>query len=584
MEGADRVTDSDAADHQTVSDDALLTYRVRVAAWCSLPIVGLIEAVFSRYAMQDDGVSYLDMGDAIVRGDWKMAFNGTWSPLYPLLEGLSLRLLKPNPYWQFTVVHAINFLIFLFALGSFDYLLRASVAGHARLGAGTGGANGLPKWAVFAIGYAVFLWSSLDLVSMKLVSPDMLMAGFIYLAVGLLLRIWARPRNFSRFVLLGIVLGLGYLAKTPVFVLALLFFAISWVLAGNWRTATPRVLAGVLAFLVVSGPWIVGLSKAKGRFTIGDSARFNYVFHVNGASPRVYFQDLGTAGGHFVHPVRKIFDAPPIYEFATPLKGTSPVWYDPSYWTEGAVPRVHLKAELRTIQHWLSFYVDNFFSSQTALFVGFVVLCFMAGRDVVLRQMAARWPVWLIGLAGLGMYALVHAELRYVGVFFTLIWVGLFSGVEMAPIREGRRLVSLVTLAVVIAIASPTILLAAGHLTQDFKKQPNDQGQDAQDLRALGVKPGDRVARFPAHFGLAWARLLKVTVVAQSPDTNSMDFWYAKPEVQLEVIEALRRLRVTAIVAEQVPSDQGHAPGPEWHKLGDGRYFALRLAPDAIGK
>ena len=39
----------------------------------------------------------------------------------------------------------------------------------------------------------------------------------------------------------------------------------------------------------------------------------------------------GAAGGHFVHPVRKLFDAPPIYEFATPLKGTSPVWYDPSY-------------------------------------------------------------------------------------------------------------------------------------------------------------------------------------------------------------------------------------------------------------
>ena len=216
MERADRGAYSDAADNQTVSDDALLTYRVRVAAWCSLPVVGLIEAVFGRHAMQDDGVSYLDMGDAIVRGDWKMAFNGTWSPLYPLLEGSSLRLLKPNGYWQFTVVHAINFLIFLFALGSFDYLLRACVADHPRVGAGTGGANALPKWAVFAIGYAVFLWSSLDQISMRLVSPDMLMAGFIYLAVGLLLRIWEQPRNFSRFVLLGVVLGLGYLAKTPV--------------------------------------------------------------------------------------------------------------------------------------------------------------------------------------------------------------------------------------------------------------------------------------------------------------------------------------------------------------------------------
>ena len=47
-----------------------------------------------------------------------------------------------------------------------------------------------------------------------------------------------------------------------------------------------------------------------------------------------------------VHPSRKILDTPPIYEFATPVKGTLPIWYDPSYWTEGAVPRVSLKREL----------------------------------------------------------------------------------------------------------------------------------------------------------------------------------------------------------------------------------------------
>ena len=43
---------------------------------------------------------------------------------------------------------------------------------------------------------------------------------------------------------------------------------------------------------------------------------------VNGASPSWYFQELGTAGGHYVHPVRKIFDTPPVYEFATPMRGT----------------------------------------------------------------------------------------------------------------------------------------------------------------------------------------------------------------------------------------------------------------------
>ncbi len=558
-----------------------VTSRVRTAAWFLLVLLGLIETVYGRHAMQDDGISYLDMGDAIARADWKMALNGVWSPLYPFLQGVTLRLLKPSEYLQFTVVHCVNFLIFLFALGCFDFLLRAAVTEPPLLGGVADDKSWLPKWAVFAVGYSVFLWSSLSLITLQLVGPDLLMAGFLYLAVGLLVQLRSRPESFFRFALLGAMLGFGYLAKAPVAPLAVVFFAASWFFAGGWRKAAPRVFLAVFVFLVIAAVWFVPLSRAKGHFTFGESARFNYVRHVNGASPRVYLQSPGTASGHFIHPVRKIFDTPPIYEFATPLKGTLPVWYDPSYWAAGVVPKISLRRELSVILHWLTFYLDSFFASQTALFVGFVVLCFIAGRSLFLSQMAARWPVWLIGLAGLGMYALIHTELRYVAVFFTLFWVGLYSGLNMPPGPLGRRLVGLVVVAVVIAIATPTVLASVGHLGQALKRQPHNHWQVAEDLRALGVKPGDQVARFPAHYGLAWARLLKVTVVAQVPVENSMDYWYAKPEVQSQVIETLRRLGVRAIVAEQVPSDDAHAPGPEWHKLGDGRYYALMLDPDS---
>ena len=32
--------------------------------------------------MISDGVSYLDIGDAYFRGDWKAAVNAYWSPVY----------------------------------------------------------------------------------------------------------------------------------------------------------------------------------------------------------------------------------------------------------------------------------------------------------------------------------------------------------------------------------------------------------------------------------------------------------------------------------------------------------------------
>ena len=564
----------------STSDEAALTSRVRTSAWCILVLAGLIEAVFSRRALWADGISYLDMGDAMMRGDWEMAISVYWSPLYPFLQGLALRLFRPTAYSEFGLIYLVNFLTYLFALGSFDFLLRAAMEDRP-LASDSPCENGrIPRWTVFAIGYSVFLWSSLTLITMQSPTPDILMAGFLYLAVGLLLRLWARPQSLSLFVALGAVLGFGYLAKAAVFPLAFLFFAIAWILAGAWRRATPRVLIAVLAFSAVSGPWIMALSHAKGHFTFGDTGRFNYLREVNSASPNPYFQNPGSGSGHLVHPSRKILDTPPIYEFATPVKGTLPIWYDPSYWTEGAVPRVSLKRELGVILRWLMFYCDLFFSNQVGLFVGFVVLCFMAGRDHIFERMTARWPVWLIGLAGLGMYALVFVESRYVAVFFTLLWVGLFAGLRMPPGREGRHLVSLVTLAVVIAIASPTALGVARHLTLIIKGQPHNQFQVSQDLQKLGVMPGDRIARIGGWFNVGWARLLRVTIVAEVPRANWREFWCAEPEVQALVVEKFRRLGVTAIVAEQTPGNEVYMPGPEWHKLGDGAFYALRLSPD----
>ena len=553
----------------TASDEAALASRVRTIAWCVLLLAGLVDAVASRRAVWADGISYLDMGDAMMRGDWKMAVSVYWSPLYPFLQGLALRLTKPSAYSEFAVVYVVNFLIYVFALWCFDFLLRAATEDGTWLEDDRDSNGHLPHWAVLAIGYTVFLWSSLTLITMQSPTPDILMAGLLYLAVGLLVRLWARPTGFWLYGALGAVLGLGYLAKAAVFPLAFVFFAISLVLSGGWRRAAPRVLVAVLAFCAVSGPWIAAISQAKGRFTFGDTGRFNYVREVNHASPNPYFQNPGTGSGRLVHPVRKIFDDPPVYEFATPVKGTLPVWYDPSYWTEGAVPRVSLKRELFVIHHWLLFYFDMFLPNQAALFVGFIVLCLFAGRNLVFEQLAGQWPIWLIGLAGLGMYALVFVEPRYVAVFFTLIWVGLFSGLRVRPGPEGRRLVSLVTLAAVIAIASPTVVSIATHLTVITKGQPHNQWQVSQDLRRLGVMPGDRIARIGGLFNVGWARLLRVTIVAEVPRANWREFWCAKPEVQAQVIETFRGLGVTAIVAEQTPGNEVYKPGPQWQKLGD---------------
>ena len=69
-------------------------------------------AAIASHSMNADGISYLDMGDAYFRGDWQMAVNGVWSPLYAWILGAALYVIQPSLHWEFAVVHLVNFLIY----------------------------------------------------------------------------------------------------------------------------------------------------------------------------------------------------------------------------------------------------------------------------------------------------------------------------------------------------------------------------------------------------------------------------------------------------------------------------------------
>lgn len=554
-----------------------LDSRIRILCWCIAIAFGLAQALASRHAMQADGISYLDMGDAIIRGDWKMAINGYWSPLYPWLQGLAAWAIKPTPYWQFTLVHLVNFLIYVFALACFDALLQALANGG--LAGRTFEASGsvFSRRALLAIGYAVFIWSSLDLITLGEVSPDMLMAGFVYLAAWLLVLIAKQPaKSFWSAVLLGLVLGVGYLAKAPMFPLAFVYWGASVLLFGVWRRAIPFVLLEIIVFGIVVSPWIIAVSRSKGRLAFGDSGRINYLVNVNHASPSWYFQDVGTGGGHYLHTTRKVFDHPRIFEFATPIKGTQPVWYDASYWADGAVPRIHLRMELLTVINYLKDYGRMLLSTQAPLLVGFVGLCCVGRNKGCSAGIRASWPVWLPGLVGLAMYSLVVVERRYVGVFFTLLWIGLFAGIRLPAEYELRRVARVLTITTVLLISAPMAFLAIRDSGSALIGTRHVQWQVAEGLKHLNVRSGDKVARIGGYFAADWARLLQVTVVAEVPRSDAQEFWAAPPEVQAEVIRKFAAMGVTAVVA-QIAQDETFRPSGMWKALSGGALYALPL-------
>src|SRR5437868_15382305 len=112
-----------------------------MAAWVLMAgALGALQAVAFRGSMNPDGIAYLDMGDAYLRGDWATALRSHWSPLYAWLLGTAVRIVQPGPDAEFPLVHVVNLLIYCLAFGAFAFLLLQAIPE----------ANGLPTLAALS--------------------------------------------------------------------------------------------------------------------------------------------------------------------------------------------------------------------------------------------------------------------------------------------------------------------------------------------------------------------------------------------------------------------------------------------------
>ncbi|MBI4582115.1 MAG: hypothetical protein HY718_20635, partial [Planctomycetes bacterium] len=340
--------------------------RLLAVIWTAVLGLGLVRTWASRYTVNADGISYMDMAIAIAEGRWAEAINGYWSPAYPVLLGCVFRVLHPSPAYEAAVAHGVNFIIFALACASFHLLwselMRIRDATVRLPPRPTGEATtSLPRWALWTLGYGLFAWASMELVTLARVGPDLLLTAFTYLAAGLIARLRGGDDRRRIYILLGLVLGLGYLAKTPMFPLAGVFVVIAGLAGRSRRRSLAGAALAMLIFCMVAGPFVAVLSLQKGRPTIGDSGRINYALHVSAYDPAYKWHDLEGANplfgwhgeivglGTAVHPKRVLHDGPIVEEFDAPVGGSYPFWYDPSWWYEGLQAKGNPRGQLAAV-------------------------------------------------------------------------------------------------------------------------------------------------------------------------------------------------------------------------------------------
>jgi hypothetical protein len=555
--------------------------RLRALFWCVALLIGGIEAWAARDQMNPDGVAYLDIGDAYWRGDWARAINGYWSPLYSCLLGLALRALKPSAYWEFSVVHLVNFLIYVASAWSFSFFWSA-VFEEQKIWRAQCAASGRGTWsraAWLALGYTVFFWSSTRLVAISAVTPDLGVTALIYLASGLLMRIRHGKANGATFALFGAVLGGAYLAKTAMFFVAVVFLGVSLFSVSDLARAFPRVLLALFLFVAVVSPFIGALSRAKGRLTIGEAGTLNYAWSMDPRSKAEKGREVDPDRTNIKHGRRRIFDRPAVYEYSTETGGTLPWNSDPSHWNRGPRITFNLRRWIRVFIRNLGVYFHLFAEEQGALLAGLLILFTMSQRGwATLRDVAASWPVLLPAVAAMGMYALVWVEPRYVAAFIVLLWAGLLSRLSLAESEESRRMLAGVTLAAVILLGS-TAAGSMAYKLQQWQTGSNDTYWEvANGLKRMGIRPQDKVAciGFDRQIRPYWARLSRLTVVARIPTDEVPYFWAAEPAVKSRVMEALARTGAKVAVAETIPRSQATSP-LEWRRIGKTEYYASML-------
>src|SRR6266851_4941539 len=114
--------------HPLISGKGTDLKTFQICCWIVALTLGAAQAWVTRFTMNPDGVSYLDIGDAYWRSDWHNAINAYWSPLYSWVLGFFLKVLKPSAYWEYPVAHFVNFLIYVAMLASFEFFLATFIA------------------------------------------------------------------------------------------------------------------------------------------------------------------------------------------------------------------------------------------------------------------------------------------------------------------------------------------------------------------------------------------------------------------------------------------------------------------------
>jgi hypothetical protein len=437
-----------------------------------------------RHALNPDGVAYLRIAGYYAHGQTDLAVSGYWGPL---LSGLMTPLLALG-FSPLPVARVVMALTAVFFFRSCLAVFRAFE---------------LPEWlqrlgAWLAVGLSV-CWS------VENITPDLLAAGLVGYAVSFMIKPGWHER-WPTAVWAGLLWGLAFLAKAAAFPFAIVVTAGMAVACwnagiGDGKKIGRSVLATLLGFAIVAGPWVAAVSVKYHQLTISRSAQLNHAMVGPSDMERYYPLDRG---------------------LQPPEAGRVTFWEDPDL----PYPDWSPLANAASAQRQLLIILRN------APRVAFMLTCVCGLFPVLLIIFAAklvraesrrtlageRWwwawvPVGALGAAYLSGNLLI-SEQRYFYAAFPFLFVlcvGIFMGWKPAGFAPGQprcRACAIVLAFLLPTLARPTVWRPPGTTAGDCawtlaKKLSalNIAGPVASSAQMHGGRAGMYVA---FHLGVPW--------------------------------------------------------------------------------
>jgi len=511
-----------------VTRTTMLRTLLLAAGLCAL--LSIPKAWITRAELSGDGQSYLEIAyNTVHGGPWYLVSNGFWSPAYPALLSVALKIFRPSLSSELATVHWLAYLICVGTYLTFTFFFL-SLLEWVEITQGPVLQSRARFPAIVLFAYSLVFVSNVGDQLLWMGHPDMMVEGLIFLAAGMCIRL-SMPHNGPRFVyhgLLGLVLALAYATKASLFPLSGILLAILLVRPLSRYRGRMGVIVATVVFLLAASPLVAVLSRQEGRLTFGDSAaRLNYAFRVNEIpldsarwkNRQEYTDDNGLYGvpgltlhamlwknslpgaGAALHPAKIISRIPPILKFDGPFQATDPVWYDPSYWWDGLL-QVHFDPS-RLAVRLLRF--SGFVPTvpEEGLTLGDLVarvIPMLAGMAAFMALglrprktfEVMRQNVWLFlwPLCALFIFASVLLLFRYIVAFWVLGWTALFVAACVAMEPQISRAVTLTVAAGLLFTYSLTL----GETARLLRRHPDGGVTMANKLKALGLRPGDEIA------------------------------------------------------------------------------------------